>query len=72
MPTFRKGHSARSTLKRQITVGTIATTSPLKVNWYVDPSDAVTLRGIPAIGRGVQGAIHGTRPDIHIDNQPNP
>ncbi len=27
-----------------------------------DPSDALTLRGIPAIGRGVAGAIRGTAP----------
>ena len=30
---------------------------------YVDPSDTRTLRGIPAIGRGVAGASPGTRPD---------
>jgi hypothetical protein len=27
-----------------------------------DPSDSLTLRGIPAIGRGVAGVIAGTRP----------
>jgi hypothetical protein len=27
-----------------------------------DPSDSLTLRGIPAIGRGVAGAIRGTDP----------
>jgi len=28
-----------------------------------DPSDNLTLRGIPAIGRGVAGHIHGTQPE---------
>ena len=27
-----------------------------------DPSDSLTLRGIPAIGRGVAGVIAGTSP----------
>lgn len=27
------------------------------------PGDPIALRGIPAIGRGVGGAIEGTRPD---------
>lgn len=26
-------------------------------------ADSITLRGIPAVGRSVSGAIHGTRPD---------
>ncbi len=29
---------------------------------YHDPADALTLRGIPAIGRGVAGVIRGTAP----------
>jgi hypothetical protein len=29
---------------------------------YRDPADAATLRGLPAIGPGVAGAIRGTRP----------
>jgi hypothetical protein len=28
-----------------------------------DPSDSLTLRGIPAIGRGVAGVITGTQPE---------
>jgi hypothetical protein len=27
-----------------------------------DPADSLTLRGIPAIGRGVAGVIRGTQP----------
>ncbi len=30
---------------------------------HVDPADTLTLRGIPAIGRGVAGAIRGTNPN---------
>ncbi len=29
---------------------------------HVDPADTLTLRGIPAIGRGVAGCIRGTAP----------
>lgn len=35
----------------------------LKPNRYADPADTRTLRGIPAIGRGVSGTSPGTRPD---------
>lgn len=34
---------------------------------YVDPADTRTLRGIPAIGRGVAGASPGTSPHARID-----
>ncbi len=63
MPTFKKGHNARTILGREIKIGIIATTTPVKATWYMDPSDSLTLRGIPAIGRGVAGHIPGTRPD---------
>ncbi len=61
MTTFAKGHSARTVLVRRVQVITV-TTSPLKVTWHVDPCDSLTLRGIPAIGRGVAGHITGTNP----------
>jgi hypothetical protein len=38
-------------------------TSPGHIRWHYDPSDALTLRGIPAIGLGVRGAIAGTNPE---------
>ena len=65
MATFRKGNSAHAILTRDITVGTTATshTTSVKVTWFVSAADSITLRGIPAIGRGVAGHIHGTRPD---------
>ncbi len=31
---------------------------------YHDPADALSLRGIPAIGRGVAGVIRGTAPGV--------
>jgi len=30
------------------------------------PADAVTLRGIPAVGRGVSGVIAGTQPEQEV------
>jgi hypothetical protein len=33
---------------------------------YVDPADTLTLRGIPAIGRGVAGVIRGTQPESAV------
>jgi len=35
----------------------------VKPTWSVTAGNEKTLRGIPAIGRGVQGHIEGTRPD---------
>ncbi len=67
MATFPRGHNAKTTLLRKINIPTITATTPVKANWYVDPSDSLTLRGIPAIGRGVAGHIPGTRPDIRTD-----
>lgn len=42
-------------------------TAPGKVTWIVDGGDHLTLRGIPAIGRGVSGAVFGSRPESVID-----
>jgi hypothetical protein len=30
------------------------------------PGDPLSLRGIPVIGRGVGGAVRGTRPDLIV------
>lgn len=65
MATFALGHNARLVLARRVPAGHATTSpSPTKITWYVDPSDTLTLRGIPALGRGVGGAIRGTRPDL--------
>lgn len=69
MGTFPRGHHARHCRRhneRELKIGTVTTTQPTsKIRWYLDPSDSRTLRGIPAIGRNVQGAIPGTRPDTN-------
>jgi hypothetical protein len=39
------------------------TTTITRTTWSVTAGNEKTLRGIPAIGRGVQGHIEGTRPD---------
>ncbi len=33
-----------------------------------DPSDSLTLRGIPAVGRGVAGVIRGTQPEQAVSS----
>ena len=33
-----------------------------------DPSDSLTLRGIPAVGRGVAGVIRGTQPEQSVSS----
>jgi hypothetical protein len=66
--TFARGHYARSVHahnRRELKLGSSATTQPTaKARWYVDPADAIMLRGLPAISPrgGVGGAIRGTRP----------
>ncbi len=62
MPTFPRGHNARLVLSRRVKAVTVSTHPNLKVTWINDPSDALTLRGIPAIGRGVAGHIRYTNP----------
>lgn len=68
MPTFALGywthrtHTANNNLRRTLTRDTIQT-SPGTITWIITAGDELTLRGIPAIGRGVQGAIRHTRPD---------
>jgi hypothetical protein len=37
-----------------------SSTTAGKVTWVQDPVD---LRGVPAIGRGVAGAVRGTQPE---------
>lgn len=66
MATFPRGHSSNTRLDgrrrwRPSSKQSVNTT-PAKVTWFVDPSDSLTLRGIPAVGRYAQGAIRGTTP----------
>lgn len=62
MGTFRKGHNARTVLVRRIKVVSVSTISDSKITWMLTASDTLTLRGIPALGKGVAGVIRGTSP----------
>jgi hypothetical protein len=62
MASFPRGHSARVILVRRINVVSVTTQPDAKVRWQLTASDGMTLRGIPAIGRGVAGCITGTNP----------
>lgn len=63
----RRGHWALRTyasntrLLESLTRQQVQTT-PGHITWIITAGDELTLRGIPAIGRGVQGAIRDTRP----------
>ncbi len=63
MATFRKGHNARTVLVRKVQVVNVTTIPDTKITWMLTASDTLTLRGIPAIGRGVVGCIRGTNPN---------
>lgn len=69
MATFARGYSARTLNTKNATfIHTLSghtQTQPHKITWTNDPADTLTLRGIPAIGRGVAGQIRGTRPDTN-------
>lgn len=62
MATFHKGHNAHTVLVRRVQVVSVSTVPDAKVTWMLTASDTLTLRGIPAIGRGVAGCIRGTDP----------
>ncbi len=62
MATFKKGHNARTVLVRKVQVVNVTTIPDTKITWMLTASDTLTLRGIPAIGRGVAGCIRGTNP----------
>jgi len=73
VPTFARGYWTRKTnlknaeLHQRVEREAGIQTTPGRIHWIVDAGDSRTLRGIPAIGRNVQGAIPGTRPDANID-----
>ncbi len=62
MATFRKGHNARTVLVRRVNVVSVSTEPNVKITWMLTASDTLTLRGIPALGKGVAGVIRGTSP----------
>ena len=67
MATFARGYWTQKTAAHNAAVKTSITsssaqTSPGQITWNLTAADGLTLRGIPAIGRGVGGHIPGTRP----------
>jgi hypothetical protein len=73
MATFARGHWQHKTdtrnaaVRRSISRESSQTTNG-KVTYTFDPSNAIILRGIPAIGPNVAGAIRGTNPgNIRFD-----
>ncbi len=65
MATFPIGHWTRKVHERNqrhTDTSSSVSTIPAKITWHVTAGNEHTLRGIPAIGRGVQGAIPGTNP----------
>ncbi len=70
MATFPRGFWAKQFTRNDLRIRRLgqAQTKPGKVHYHT-AADSITLRGIPAIGRGVAGHIPGTRPDTHIGDQ---
>lgn len=75
MPTFPKGfmnhltHALNAELLEQLArdAGGSVVEERARITHSADPGDNRTLRGIPAIGRGVAGVSPGTRPDAILD-----
>jgi hypothetical protein len=63
LPRFLQEHQHRRDHVEALTRTVVDNSLDLRDRVIVcDPSDHLTLRGIPAIGRGVAGAIAGTNP----------
>lgn len=67
MPEFPRGFSAyQSNVRNAQLIARLARETGGNVREarpVASPADELTLRGIPAIGRGVQGVIRGTQPE---------
>jgi hypothetical protein len=53
----------RAAQARVVADAVLATGEDAPANPRAQPNDPVRLRGIPCVGRGVGGAIRGTRPE---------
>lgn len=65
LPRFLEDHASKVEHARQLerVVRSAGDGSDLRDRKHAHTAvDAISLRGIPAIGRGVQGVIHGTAP----------
>lgn len=64
LPRFLERHDQRRTHAAKLNHAVVSTTHDVSTKrHYADPADTLTLRGIPAIGRGVAGAIRGSNPE---------
>lgn len=69
MPTFPRGfanfrvHAANAEMLEQLARATGGDVKQELAAHAWTPADALTLRGIPAIGRSVAGVIPGTQPE---------
>jgi hypothetical protein len=64
LPRFLQAHQHQREHATALTRTIIDNSLDLRDRIIVcDPSDSLTLRGIPAIGRGVAGAIRNTNPE---------
>jgi hypothetical protein len=52
--------------ERAAAAAAAATTTPTPIVAGYTAADAATLRGIPAVGRGVHGHIAGSQPERHV------
>lgn len=63
LPRFLERHAEQRAHVAKLTAAVAGTTVDLaQRKHHNDPADTLTLRGIPAIGRGVAGCIRGTNP----------
>lgn len=75
MPTFPRGyanHEANARNAKVLEQLAREQSGDVRVERQVfvfSPADAVTLRGIPAIGRGVMGVVPGTQPEQTITSR---
>jgi hypothetical protein len=64
LPRFLQAHQHHQQHAETLTQAVVDNTLDLRERTITyDPSDSLTLRGIPAIGRGVAGHIRNTQPE---------
>ena len=66
MPTFPKGFYAYAVRVQNAKLAAEEERDARPLPKPLTPADALDLRGIPALGRGVSGAIRGTSPHGHV------
>ena len=75
MPTIHRGQHSSLPARHQTYTERVAHARALattiadtnsSINASTTAADSLTLRGIPSIGRGVAGHIHGTQPEATV------